>query len=405
MTPLAGIRVLDLTRVLAGPICAQYLGDMGADVIKIEPTDHGDDMRIWPPFRHGTDGTTTGTPYLGVNRNKRSVAIDLRAPEGRDLLARLADTVDIVIESFAPGSAARAGADAASLRARNPRLIHCSITGYGSTGPMRHGRGYDLIAQAFAGMLAMTGERNGPPVRAPYSPVDQATGLHAMVGILAALHARHTSGVGAAIEASLFDSATGFLSHMLQNYWERGTEPERHGVGHESLCPYEAFATADKPIILGVANDSMWRTFCKLADLGEAADDPRFLGNGDRVRNRTETVRLVAAALRTRSRDEWLGVLEAAGIPCSPLHTMGELAAHPHTRESGMLMDYEHPQFGALHAVAQPIKIDGERGALRLPPPALGEHTIEVLRTIGLDDAAIAMLRTKGVIRCMKEAS
>lgn len=399
-SPLVDLKILDLTRVLAGPVAAQYFGDMGADVIKIEPIDHGDDMRIWPPFRQSLDGSeTTGTPYFGVNRNKRSVALDLKAEAGRDVLWTLVKRVDVVMESFAPGVAARLGIDAITARKLNPRVIHCSISGFGSVGPMRGAKGYDLIAQAFAGMLAMTGEQGGPPIRTPYSPVDQVTGLHAMVGILAALHARESSGVGAAIEVSLFDSAAGLLGHMLQNYWERGTEPQRYGVGHESLCPYEAFDTADKPLILGVANDTMWRVFCKLVGLEAVLDDPRFRTNGERVRNRTETVALVRPVLLSKPRQAWLDLLEGAGIPCSPLHTLGELAAHPHARESGMMFDYEHPHFGAMRAVAQPVRYDGERATLRRPPPGLGEHSTEVLKEIGLDSARIAQLAADGVIR------
>ncbi len=399
-TPLADLKILDLTRVLAGPVAAQYFGDMGADVIKIEPIDHGDDMRIWPPFKTSLDSTeTTGTPYFGVNRNKRSVALDLKSAAGRDVLWTLVKRADIVMESFAPGVAARLGVDAITTRKMNPRLIHCSISGFGSVGPMSGAKGYDMIAQAFAGMLSITGEQGGPPIRTPYSPVDQVTGLHAMVGILAALHARASTGTGAAIEVSLFDSAAGLLGHMLQNYWERGTEPERYGVGHESLCPYEAFATADKPLILGVANDTMWRGFCKLVGLEAFVDDPRFRSNGDRVRNRAETVALVQPVLREKPRHEWLAMLEVAGIPCSPLHTLGELAAHPHSRESGMVFDYQHPHFGSMHAVAQPVRYDGKRGTLRRTPPMLGEHSAEVLREIGYDDDRIASLMTAGVIR------
>lgn len=399
-TPLADLKILDLTRVLAGPVAAQYFGDMGADVIKIEPIDHGDDMRIWPPYRSSLDGTvSTGTPYFGVNRNKRSLALDLKAEAGREVLWTLIRRADVVMESFAPGVAARLGVDAITVRSLNPRVVHCGISGFGSVGPMRGAKGYDLIAQAFAGMLAITGEQDGPPVRTPYSPVDQVTGLHAMVGILAALHARESSGVGAAIEVSLFDSAAGLLGHMLQNYWERGTEPQRYGVGHESLCPYESFATADKPLILGVANDSMWRVFCKLVGLEAFIDDPRFATNGERVRNRTQTVALVQPVLLRRPRQEWLAVLEQAGIPCSPLHTLGEFASHPHAHESGMVFGYEHPQFGSMQAVAQPVRYDGERAKLRRPPPGLGEHSAQVLREIGYDGDRIAALAAQGVIR------
>ena len=224
-----------------------------------------------------------------------------------------------------------------------------------------------------------------------------------MVGILAALHARAATGVGAAIEVSLFDSATGLLGHMLQNYWERGTEPARYGVSHESLCPYEAFETADLPIILGVANDTMWRVFCGLAGLEAYIDDPRFRTNGERVRNRLETVALVRPVLLRNPRNEWCEIFEKAGIPCSPLHTLGDLATHPHSRASGMVFDYQHPQFGPMGAVAQPVRYEGERAVLRRAPPGLGEHSVEVLREAGFDDARIDSLAASGVIRLAKK--
>jgi crotonobetainyl-CoA:carnitine CoA-transferase CaiB-like acyl-CoA transferase len=395
--PMAGVKVLDLSKVLAGPLCAQYLGDMGADVIKVE-THEGDETRGWPPFRSADDGSgPTGTVFLSANRNKRSIAVDLRNPQGLAVVHRLADAADVVISSFGPGVAERLGVDAQTLRQRNPRLVYCNISGFGSVGPLRNDKGYDVILQAFCGMLAITGERDGPPVRSPFSPVDQATGLHALIGIMTALFRRERTGRGGTVEASLFDSATGFLGYFLQSFWERGTEPERPGSGHESLCPYQAFDTADAPLILGVANDTLWRRFCALAGLQEVVDDARFRTNADRVRNREETVRLVSEVMRSRPRDTWLQALEQAGIPSSPLHTLGELSAHPHTQASGMRFDYTHPVLGALHGVAQPLRIDGERMALRRPPPLHGEHTEEVLRELGYSGAERgALLRPSG---------
>ena len=410
--PLHGLRVLDLSKVLAGPLCAQYLGDMGADVIKVEAVTSGDETRHWPPFRAdmgesagreaaeaGPDADQTGTVFLSANRNKRSLAVDLRSKAGLAIVHRLAGQSDVVIESFGPGAAARLGVDAATLRALNPRLVCCSISGFGSVGPMREGKGYDVILQAFCGMLAITGERDGPPVRSPFSPVDQATGLHALIGILAALLERSRTGTGSTVEASLFDSATGFLGYFLQGYWERGTEPERPGSGHESLCPYEAFDTADKPLILGVANDTLWRAFCKVAGLGEAVDDERFRTNAARVTNRAETVALVRRALSQRTRDAWIADLGAVGIPCSPLHTLGELSAHPHSRASGMVFDYDDPRRGPLHGVAQPVRFDGARPTLRRPPPGHGEHGKEILRETGFSDAEIERMANEGAVR------
>jgi len=391
--PLHGIRVLDLSKVLAGPLCAQYLGDMGADVIKVEAPHGGDETRGWPPFR-SAEGSQTGAIFISANRNKRSVVVDLGKEQGREVVYRLAQWADVSISSFGPGVAARLGVDAPSLRALNPRLICCDISGYGSVGPMREGKGYDVILQAFTGMLSITGEPDGPPVRSPFSPVDQGTGLHALIGILAALHERDRTGVGGTVEASLFDTATGFLGYFLQNFWERGTEPARPGSGHESLCPYQVFDTADRPLILGVANDSLWQRFCAITDLGAVRDDVRFATNAARVQHRAETVGIVAAALRKRKRSDWLQALDEAGIPCSPLHTLGELSAHPHTRESEMVFDHEHPVLGNLGTVAQPVRFNGARTSVRRPVPMHGEHTREVLAELGYSPEQIAALES-----------
>ena len=372
-TPLQGLKVLDLSKVLAGPLCAQYLGDMGAEVVKIETPDSGDETRHWPPFRRDVEDVATGTVFLSANRNKRSLAVDLRSKAGHEVILRLAELADVVIESFGPGVAARLGVDAPTLRARNPRLVCCSISGFGTVGPMREGKGYDVILQAFCGMLAITGERDGPPVRSPFSPVDQATGLHALIGILALLHERARTGLGGVVEASLFDSATAFLGYFLQAYWERGTEPERPGSGHESLCPYQAFDTADKPLILGVANDGLWRAFCRIAELGELVDDPRFRTNSDRVANREETVAAVRRALARRGRDEWVALLGEAGIPCSPLHTLGELSEHPHTRASGMVYSVDRSVRLAPHCrTAAPVRRPPHRVAQSSTLPRRG---------------------------------
>jgi crotonobetainyl-CoA:carnitine CoA-transferase CaiB-like acyl-CoA transferase len=396
ITPLAGTRVLDFSKVLAGPLCTQYLGDMGADVIKVEALEHGDDTRRWPPFA-GDDGTI----FLSVNRNKRSLAIDLKSAAGRAVVHRLVANADVVIESFGPGVAARLGVDFATLEAINPRIIYCSISGYGSVGPLREGKGYDVVLQAFSGMLSITGEPGGAPMRSPFSPVDQGTGLHALIGILAGLLERATSGRAVRVDASLFDTSVAFLGYFLQGFWQRGVEPMRPGSGHESLCPYQVFETRDKPVILGVANDTLWRTFCDVAGQAELANREPFTTNEERVRNRAATVAVVAEIMQTRTREQWLSALGDAGVPCSPVHNLGELSAHEHTQASGMVFDYSQAPRGDLKGVAQPLRFNGERQPQTRPPPQLGEHSLEVLREAGYNDSEAAALVADGIVRAV----
>ena len=392
-SPLDGIRVLDFSKILAGPLCTQYLGDMGADVVKIEPCKGGDDTRMWPPFEDGT-----GTIFLAVNRNKRSLALDLKSDAGLAVCKRLAQQADVVVESFGPGVADRLGIGYDALKALNPRLVYCSISGYGTRGPMKEGKGYDLIAQAFTGMLSITGEPDGPPVRSPFSPVDQGTGLHAVIAIMGALMQRARSGTGMKLEASLFDSAVGFLAYFLQGFWQRGTEPTRPGSGHESLCPYQVFETMDRPLILGVANDALWQAFCKVAGAPELAADARFATGAGRVSHRRETVAAVALIMRTKTREEWTLLLDAHGIPCSPVHTLGELAQHPQTQASDMILHYRNHQGRELKGVASSLRANGERPALRVRPPCLGQDTAAILSDLGYSAQELEQLVANKVV-------
>ncbi|MGY6249302.1 CaiB/BaiF CoA transferase family protein [Bosea thiooxidans] len=380
--PLTGVRVLDLTKVLAGPLCTQYLGEMGAEVIKVEPVQLGDETRGWPPFR----APGLGAVYMSVNRNKRSIALDLKTERGRAIVHRLAKTADVAIESFGTGVAERLGIDAETLRAINPRLIHCSISGFGREGPLRAAPGYDVILQAFCGVMALTGEEGGSYIRSPISPIDQMTGMHALTGILAKLFERQNGGTGGTVNVSLYDTAMGLMAYNLQSFWERGVQPKKCGSSHESLCPYQALEAADGPIMIGVANDNLWRKFCAVAGLDQLADDPEFRTNADRVRNRARTLEIVQAALLTNTAAHWYEVLSKAGIPCSPINSLQQLLDHPHTKATGMVMTYDRPGAGELHGVAQPVRFDGTVAEPNLPPPNHGEHTAEILAELGLTE-------------------
>jgi formyl-CoA transferase len=392
--PLDGIRVLDLSKVLAGPLCAQYLGDLGAEVIKVEALGQGDETRGWPPF----PAPGLGTVYLSANRNKRSIAINMKSEKGRALVHELAKCADVAIESFGTGVAERLAIDANSLRALNGRLIHCSISGFGRTGPLKKSPGYDVILQAFSGIMSMTGDEGGGYVRSPISPIDQMTGVHAFSGILASLLAREKSGKGASIQVSLFDTALGLLGYNLQTYWERGVQPAKCGSSHESLCPYQAFEAADGPIMIGVANDNLWRKFCAVAGLSAIVDSPKFRTNADRVEHRAETLHYVQSVIATKSVERWNAVLNEVGIPCSPINTLAQLLEHAHTKADTIIMQYDHPAAGRLNCVGYPVTFVGEDRSPGLPPPMFGQHTDEVLKELGLSAVSIAELRRDEII-------
>lgn len=391
--PLAGIRVLDFSKVLAGPLCTQYLGDLGADIVKVEPCRLGDETRGWPPFRGDTAAF-----FLSVNRNKRSLAVDLKTEMGREIARKLARTANVVLESYGTGVVERLGIDFASLKRERDDLIYCSISGFGRTGPLKDNLGYDVILQAFSGIMSMTGEIGGGPVRSPFSPIDQATGLHALTGIMAALLERNRTGKGCYLEVSLFETAVAFLGYNLQTYWEKRTLPEKSGSGHELLCPYQAFDASDAPLLLGIANDNLWRRFCRAIERNELATDPRFESNRARVAHFAETVSMVQAIIGARGRDEWIQLLTSIGVPCAPINTLRDLLDHPHTAARGIILDYEHPELGALKTVAQPIVFDGGERKVTKPPPLHGKHSREILAEIGYSTEAIDRLARDGMV-------
>lgn len=392
--PLQGITVLDLSKVIAGPLCTQCLADLGAEIIKVEPIHGGDDTRGWPPLHDGV-----GAVYLSMNRGKKSIALDLKSAEGLAVVHRLAARADIVVESYAPDVKTRLGVDYDRLRALRPGLIYCSISGFGQTGPLRTALGYDNILQAFTGMMAMNGERDGGPTRVPVSPIDQATGQNAVIGIQAALLHRAATGEGAYIEVSLFETAVAMLGFTLQSYWEQHVAPKRVGSAHPSICPYQVFETADKPVLIGIANDRLWQRFCTATGNQALGADPRFRTNADRVSHDAETVARVQDIIRPQDSAHWVKLLNAQDVPCTQVNTIADLDAHEHTAARGIILDYHHPALGQLKGVAMPIQFNAAPRTAGLPPPMLGEHGEAILLDLGYDRHAIAAMAAAGQVR------
>jgi len=403
---LDNLRVLDLTRVLAGPWCTQLLADLGADVIKIERPGSGDDTRAWgPPYLKDAQGrdTSEAAYYLAANRGKRSVTVDIGKPEGQQLLRRLAAASDVMVENYKVGQLAKYGLDFASLAAINPRLIYCSITGFGQQGPYKDRAGYDFIIQAMGGFMSITGERDdlpgGGPQKAGVAVSDLMTGMYSTVAILAALAQRERTGRGQYIDMALFDTMIAMLANMNMNYLTTAAAPGRAGNAHQNIVPYQVFAAADGHVVIAVGNDGQYARFCEIAGRPELATDPRFAKNADRVRNRAVLVPLLEAIVRVRPVAFWAERLEAAGVPCGPINSIAQALADPQAIARGIRIDLPHPSAGSVPLVGNPIRMSDSSPDYRRPPPLLGEHTDEVLRELaGLDAAGIAALRERGVL-------
>jgi crotonobetainyl-CoA:carnitine CoA-transferase CaiB-like acyl-CoA transferase len=406
---LAGVRVLDLSRVLAGPWCTQTLADLGAEVIKVERPaagNHpgGDDTRGWgPPFlkdRSGHD-TAEAAYFLGANRNKRSITIDIARPEGQALVKRLAAGCDVLVENFKVGDMARYGLDAATLCAELPRLVYCSITGYGQTGPYRERAGYDYAVQGLGGLMSVTGERDdrpgGGPQKVGVAVADLFTGMYATVAILAALRHRDATGQGQAIDMALLDTQVAMLANLGANYLVTGQAPRRAGNAHQNIVPYQVFEVADGHLILAVGNDAQFQRFCNAAGAPELAQDERVARNAGRVRHREVLVPLLEPLLKARTRADWLATLEAATVPCGPINDLADVFADPQVQHRGMALPVPHPHTDTLRLVASPMKLSRTPPQVRHPPPLLGQHTDEVLAAFGLSAAERETLRAGGV--------
>lgn len=376
--PLDGLRVLDLSRVLAGPLCTMVLGDLGARVIKIERPGTGDDTRTWgPPWAQGPDGREAAY-YLCANRNKHSAAADLKSEAGRALVRRLAREADVVVENFAPGMLDAWGLGYAELSRDNPGLVFCTITGYGSDGPEAGRPGYDFAVQARTGWMAITGDPAGAPTKAGVAIVDVLTGQNAAVAILAALRERDRSGRGQRVEVALFDSALAGLINVTQAALVTGTEPRRWGNAHPTIVPYQAFDGADRAFVVAVGNDAQWRKLCAAIGADELGADARFATNPGRIEHRGEVVGALADRFRTRPASEWLGMMEAAGVPCAPVQSVGEALADPVLTERDGVWPMQGATYGTVPTVASPLRLSRTPAALHAPAPALGEHTARI---------------------------
>ena len=408
---LRGIRVLDLSRVLAGPWCTQTLADLGADVIKIERPQTGDDTRTWgPPFLKDAQGNDTpeAAYYLGTNRNKRSVTCDIAQPAGQALIRELAVHCDVFVENFKVGDMARYGLDYARLKVVNRRIVYCSITGFGQTGPYADQAGYDYAIQGMGGLMSVTGERDdlaGGPQKVGVAVADLMTGMYATVGILAALRHAEKTGEGQKVHMALLDTQVAMLANLGANYLVSGNIPGRMGNAHQNIVPYQVFEVAPAPdgskdhVIIAVGNDSQFRKYCEVANVPELAANPLFALNRDRVKNRAQLVPVLETVMRTRIKADWLAALEAAKVPCGAINNLAEVFADPHIQSRDMVTHWQHPHQSDLRLVSSPIKLSATPVRCDLPPPLLGQHTDEVLRSVlNYPEAKLSELKDSKVI-------
>lgn len=391
-SPLMGIKVLDLSRVLAGPWCTQNLADLGADVIKVERPGRGDDTRSWgPPYLKDEQGndTTEAAYYLSTNRNKRSITVDIATPEGAEIVRKLAKECDILVENFKVGGLKKYGLDYDSIKAINPALIYCSITGFGQTGPMAHLPGYDFMIQGMGGLMSITGERDdkpgGGPQKAGVAVTDVMAGMYASVAILGALHERHRSGLGQHIDLALLDCHVAMLANQNLNYMTSGEAPRRAGNAHQNVVPYQVFEASDGHLIVAVGNDTQFKAYCETLQRPDLATNPDYVTNSQRLINRDALINEIEPIMRTRTRDEWINSLQQVGVPCGPINNIGQMFDNQQVKARGLWQHIPHPTAGVTPTTASPMRFSETPVQYRMAPPLLGEHTNEILKEFNLN--------------------
>jgi formyl-CoA transferase/CoA:oxalate CoA-transferase len=393
--PLSGLTVLDLTRVLSGPYCTMMLADMGARVIKVEQPGRGDDTRGWgPPFQNGESAY-----FMSINRNKESLTLNLKHPDGRHIIDGLIDRADVLVENFRPGTLDRMQLGYDDVSSRWPRLVYCSVSGFGQTGPRRLEPGYDAVLQGEGGLMSITGPHDGPAYRLGVAIADISSGMFAAFGVAMALLARHRTGRGQLVDVGMLDSVAALLTYQAGIYFATGTAPKRLGNRHPTIVPYETLEAADGELVVAVGNDSLWRSFCTVVELEALTADPRFATNKDRVEHRDALRPILVERFRTQTVGHWIAALTAGGIPCGAVRNLDQVFSDPQVLERAMVVALNHPVAGAIRALGVPVKMNDTPGSVRTPPPTLGQHTEQVLtQDLGYEHSAIEQLRKDGAI-------
>ena len=393
--PLSGLTVLDLTRVLSGPYCTMMLADMGARVIKIEQPGKGDDTRRWgPPFQNGESSY-----FMSINRNKQSLTLNMKHPDGRRILEGLLDKADVLVENFRPGAMGRMGLGYEDVAARWPKVVYCSVSGFGQTGPRREQPGYDAVMQGEGGLMSITGDADGPAYRLGVAIADITTGMFAAFGVTTALLARHASGKGQHVDLGMLDAVAALLTYQAGIYFATGEAPQRMGNRHPTIVPYETLEASDGELVVAVGNENLWAAFCKLLDANDLYEDPRFATNDVRVEHRGELHDEIVARMKSKTVEHWIGALKEAGIPCGAVRDLDQLFTDPQILERAMVVAQEHPIAGAIRQLGVPLKLSDTPGSVRTPPPTLGQHTHEILSSdLGYDAAEIERLTTEKVV-------